>query len=94
MERVGLREANIHFARYMKLVKNGEKILLTDRGEPFAVIKPLKKEKNPVEERLQLLEDQGILSRGRKKKLPLRDPVTLEGAPTAEMLAKEREEGR
>ena len=94
MERVGLREANVHFAKYMKMVKEGEEILLTDRGEPFAVIKPLRKEKNSVEECLQLLEKQGLLTRGAKKRLALREPVTLKGRALSAILAEEREEQR
>lgn len=92
MERVGLREANVHFAKYMKLVKEGEEILLTDRGEPFAVIKPLSKRRKPVEERLQLLEKEGILIRARKRRMPLHELVTLEGRPLSEIVAEEREE--
>lgn len=92
MERVGLREANVHFAKYMKMVKEGEEILLTDRGEPFAVIKPLAKRKKPVEERLQLLEKEGILIRAKKRKLTLHELVTLEGRPLSEIVAEEREE--
>ena len=92
MERVGLREANVHFAKYMKMVKEGEDILLTDRGVPFAVIQPLKKEEDALEERLRLLEKEGILIRAKKRKLPLHEPLSLEGRPLAEIIAEGREE--
>lgn len=92
MERVGLREANVHFAKYMKMVKEGEEILLTDRGEPFAVIKPLVKEKDSFEARLVLLEKQGLITRGARKRLPLREPLTLKGRTLSGIVAEEREE--
>jgi len=92
MERVGLREANVHFAKYMKKVKEGEEILLTDRGVPFAVIQPLKKGEEALDERLRLLEKEGLLTRATKRRLPLHEPVALGGRPLADMVAEEREE--
>jgi len=38
--RMGLREANQHFSRAVKAVKAGRQVL-TERGRPIAVIKPL-----------------------------------------------------
>jgi prevent-host-death family protein len=92
MERVGLREANVHFAKYMKKVKEGEEILLTDRGVPFAVIQPLKKDEGALDERLRLLEKEGLLTRAKKRRLPLHEPVSLAGTPLTELVADEREE--
>lgn len=92
MERVGLREANVHFAKYMKMVKEGEEILLTDRGVPFAVIQPLKKGVATLEERLHLLEKEGILTQAKKRNLPLHEPLSLEGRALAEIIAEGREE--
>ena len=39
--RMGLREANQHFSRAVKAVKAGREVVLTERGRPIAVIKPL-----------------------------------------------------
>ncbi|KAA0241375.1 MAG: type II toxin-antitoxin system prevent-host-death family antitoxin [Candidatus Brocadia sp. AMX2] len=41
MLQVGLREANMHFSKYLKLVKEGQEVVVTERGKPVAVIKPL-----------------------------------------------------
>jgi prevent-host-death family protein len=40
--RMGLREANQHFSRAVKAVKAGREVVLTERGRPIAVIKPLR----------------------------------------------------
>lgn len=40
--RMGLREANQRFSKAVKAVKSGEEVVLTDRGQPIAVIKPLR----------------------------------------------------
>ena len=39
--RMGLREANQHFSRAVRAVKAGREVVLTERGRPIAVIKPL-----------------------------------------------------
>lgn len=40
--RMGLREANQRFSKAVKAVRSGEEVVLTDRGQPIAVIKPLR----------------------------------------------------
>ena len=40
--RMGLREANQRFSKAVKAVKAGEEVVLTDRGRPIAVIKPVR----------------------------------------------------
>ncbi len=39
--RMGLREANQKFSKAIKAVKAGREVVLTERGKPIAVIKPL-----------------------------------------------------
>lgn len=63
METVGLREANLHFAKYIKKVRGGAEIILTDRGTPVAIIKPLAAAASTLEEKLGELETAGMLHR-------------------------------
>ena len=62
MKRFGLRAANQQFARLVRAVRNGEEVLLMDRGEPFAVLKPLQREEGVLER----LERKGFLVRARR----------------------------
>lgn len=39
--RIGLREANQQFSKAVKAVKAGEEVVLTERGKPIGVIRPL-----------------------------------------------------
>ncbi len=39
--RMGLREANQRFSAAMKVVRAGGEVVLTERGKPIAVLKPL-----------------------------------------------------
>jgi len=43
METIGIRELKENLSRYLKKVKTGEKIILTDRKKEIAVIMPLAK---------------------------------------------------
>ena len=61
---VGLREANMHFSKYIKLVKKGREIVLTERGVPIAAIRPVAPAEDTMEERLNALKDRGVLKRG------------------------------
>jgi prevent-host-death family protein len=90
MEQVGLREANIHFAKYVKKVKEGQEILLTDRGEPVAIIKPVMKREEPIEKRLHQMEKDGLLRRASGKKFSLPKLVELPGRPLSEMVIEDR----
>ena len=42
--KLGLREANQHFSKAIKAVRGGKEVILTERGQPIAVIKPIKEE--------------------------------------------------
>jgi prevent-host-death family protein len=39
---IGIRELRQNASRYLRLVRAGQTITLTDRGEPFAEIRPVK----------------------------------------------------
>ena len=40
-QRVSLREVNQHLARYVKAVEAGERIVITRRGKPIALLSPV-----------------------------------------------------
>ncbi len=92
--RMGLREANQRFSQAMKAVKAGKEVVLTERGKPIAVIKPLKplKDEQAV---IQRLEAEGILRSGPKSGKPMpvwRSPVRIKGKPMSQTISKERDE--
>lgn len=91
MTKVGLRDANLHFSKYIKLVKEGEEVVLTDRGAPIAVIKPLVSEGASSEKRIKLLEERGVLKRAASGNQPFRKPLVISGRPLSEIVAEERD---
>src|SRR6266436_3007297 len=71
--RMGLREANQKFSKAIRAVKAGEEVVLTERGKPIAVIRPLARA-NGDEAALRRLEAAGLLRRATKpaRMVPLR----------------------
>jgi prevent-host-death family protein len=59
METVGIRELKENLGRYMKKVRTGENIIITDRKKEIAVIMPL--EKKPKEEKIYQLIRRGMV---------------------------------
>lgn len=90
MIKVGLREANMHFSKYVKMVRQGQEIMVTERGAPIAMIKPLGREVSP-EKRIKLLEEQGLLKRAVKDAFPSGAPLAIKGRSIAATLSEERE---
>jgi prevent-host-death family protein len=92
--RMGLREANQSFSKAIKAVKAGKEVILTERGKPIAVIKPLEQEKN-LDAAMRRLETEGVLRRGLKSGKPMpvwRSPVRIKGKPISGTISEERDE--
>ena len=89
---LGLREANQQFSKAIKAVKAGQEVVLTERGKPIAVIKPLP-EPDDVESALQRLEAAGLLRRATKRgTMPPRKPYRIKGPALSQTLREERDE--
>jgi prevent-host-death family protein len=92
--RMGLREANQSFSKAIKAVKAGKDVVLTERGKPIAVIKPLQLEKD-ANSILRQLEAEGVLRRGPKSGTPMptwRGTVPIKGKSIAKTISEERDE--
>jgi prevent-host-death family protein len=92
--RMGLREANQRFSKAIKAVKAGKEVVLTERGKPIAVIKPLEP-KEDQEAVIRQLEADGILrpalKRGPMPK-PAWKPIRIKGKLMSQTVSEERDE--
>jgi prevent-host-death family protein len=52
MRSIGIRELRQHASKYLRLVREGETIEVTDRGEPIAMITPAKSRDESAYDRL------------------------------------------
>jgi prevent-host-death family protein len=89
---LGLREANQHFSKAIKAVKAGKEVILTERGKPIAVIKPLP-EADDVDAKLDRLAAAGVLQRATKRgPMPPFKPRRIKGPPLSQAISEERDE--
>ena len=92
--RLGLREANQRFSQAIKAVRAGKDVILTDRGRPIAVIRPIKDE-GTRETRLQAMADEGVITRAPRKgpmPTPRWHPATGKGRPVSRTIIDDRED--
>lgn len=92
--RLGLREANQQFSKAIKAVRAGKEFVLTERGRPIAVIKPIKAadtEKAALED----MADAGLVTvPTRKGPMPTQrwKPVKMKGKPLSQTIIEDRED--
>ncbi|MBV8452341.1 MAG: type II toxin-antitoxin system prevent-host-death family antitoxin [Deltaproteobacteria bacterium] len=87
---VGLREANQHFSSLMQRVRNGEELLLTERGKPFARIVPIRHSRQ--EDAIRQMVKEGFLRPAEKPGImPDWKPRRLRGVTTTQTLREERD---
>ena len=88
--RLGLREANQHFSKAIKAVRAGKEVILTERGRPIAVIRPIKDEPQS-DAALNRMADEGLVTLPtRKGPLPRFDPVRISGKPLSQTIIDDR----
>jgi len=87
---VGIREAKANLSKYLKLVKGGREVVLTERGRPICKIVPLDKEELSLDERIKRLEDAGMLEPAEKLST-YSPPVQIAGKSAQEYLREDRE---
>ncbi len=91
--KLGLREANQHFSKAIKAVRAGKEVVLTERGRPIALIKPIKAE--ATREALRAMADDGLItlpSRKGRMPAPRWRPVKIKGKPLSQTIIEDRED--
>ena len=84
--RVGIREMKNRFSRYLKLVKQGETLIITERNNPVARLVPIQAQTSA--EILNLV-NSGIVSWKGGKPQGLAEPPKIEGTKTLSDLVSE-----
>lgn len=92
--KLGLREANQHFSRAIKAVRGGKEVVLTERGRPIAIIKPVTEERSE-EAALKALAHEGLITLPSRKgptPAPRWKPVGVKGKPVSQTVIEDRED--
>jgi len=91
MKKVGSREFKNRQGHYLKRVRRGESLLITDRGKPVAqVIPPGEWAGLSLDEKLEALAEQGHIRRAKRGRLRPVQPLPLRGKPLSEMIIEDR----
>lgn len=87
--RAGVRDLKARLSAYLRRVKTGGTVLITERGKPVARIVPVGR---TLSERVRPLEQAGLLAWNGKKLGPLQPVARVRGRRTvADLLIEDRE---
>lgn len=87
----GVKEVRDHFTQYIRRVSEGEEVVVTERGRPVALLKPIPKGLT-VDERLEIASVKGLIRLPQKKGgLPAHHKIKLTGRLVTEIILEERE---
>ncbi len=92
MSTVGVRELKNRLTRYLLRTKQGEKIVVTERGKPIALLMPIKAvpRTSSLDACLARLAAQGRLSLPTRKPLRRFRPVEIGGRPLSRIVIEDR----
>ncbi len=76
---VGVRELRQNLSRYLDRVKDGERLVVTDRNRPVAMLRPIEEE----EDSLERLIAAGLVRPPTRSSHDLPPPIDLGGDPYA-----------
>jgi prevent-host-death family protein len=88
---VGVRALKTRLGGYLQQVRLGRTLVVTDRGEPVAEIRPLPAAATEAA-KLDRLEALGLVTRAERRPLPPFVPVPLTGPTLADAVAEDRDE--
>lgn len=90
---VGVRELKSGLSAYLRRVRQGQSLVITDRGEPVAEIRPIKP-RTDVDAILLRLEAEGRVTLPKLSRHPRFRPIKLRGGVLASTLIIEDREDR
>lgn len=87
----GIKEVRDHFTQYIRRVSEGEEVVVTERGRPVALLKPIPMGLT-IDERLEIASLKGLIRLPQKKgSLPAHPKIELTGRLVTEIILEERE---
>ena len=89
---VGARELKTRLGTYLRRVREGQRILVTDRGIPVAELRGLRAGEETLAGRLERLEAEGLISRPSRRTLAPFRRVKSSGLSVARAVVEDRED--
>jgi prevent-host-death family protein len=89
---VAARELKNRLGKYLKRVRRGESVVVTDRGVPIAELRPLPVERLSLAGRLERMAEEGDLTLPLPGKPFARSrPIAVRGKPVSTSLSEDRD---
>jgi prevent-host-death family protein len=88
---VAARELKNRLGKYLKRVRAGESVVVTDRGVPVAELRPIDVGSLSPEDRLQRMADAGEFTQATGKRVARFEPVSVRGKHLSLTLLEDRE---
>ena len=88
MTTVGIRELKNRLSEYLQRVSGGERVIVTDRGRPVAVISP--PPETPADERIEAMLRQGLAKWGGGKPRGSTRPPKIKGPSISQTVIEGR----
>lgn len=89
---IGSRELKNRLGTYLRWVRDGATLVVTDRGRPVAELRPLSSETSSLEQRLEALAARGNLTLPTRSELPAFEALDLGGSPLSATLLEDRKD--
>jgi prevent-host-death family protein len=90
--KIGARELKTRLGTYLREVREGATLIVTERGEPVAELRPIPANGKTQKARLDELVARGVLTRASKRNLSAFRPVPVVGRPLSETIVEDRED--
>ena len=85
---VGARELKARLGKYLRSVREGQALIVTDRGKPIAELRPIQ---DDLEGKLAKLRAEGKISGGNGRLRPF-EPIRIGGATVESAILEDRED--
>lgn len=92
MSTVGVKELKNRLTQYLRRTKQGEEVIVTERGKPIALIQPIQSVEHPVslEARLAKLAAQGFVTLPTRRPLKRVRLAKVSGPPISKTILEDR----
>lgn len=88
---VSVRELKDRLSEYLRRVRNGDRVIVTDRKRPIAELGPVTRGRMSQAQWLAFLEQRGELTRARRpRKFATVKPTRIRGMPLSRTILDER----
>lgn len=89
---VGAREFKTRLGTYLRQVREGRTLTITDRGRPVATVTPVDTTGQSIEARLDQLRAEGVVTGTGKPLRRVSKPIVVRGRPLSETISEDRED--